>query len=81
MTAREMFEELEYELIQDDMHWVVYAINKKKWCRFEIAFLKHAKSIHLNTRLEISGHSFDIQELKAINKQVEELGWYDDSIN
>ena len=75
MTAKEMFEKLGYELIQDDMNWIVYTINKGKWFQFDISFFKQDKSVHLNTRETTFCHSFDMNELKAINKQIEELGW------
>ena len=75
MSAKEMFEALGYELIQDDMNWVVYTINKGKWFQFEISFFKQDKSVHLNTRETTFGHSFDMNELQAINKQIRELGW------
>ena len=80
-TAKEMFEELGYELIQDDMNWVVYTIHKEKWFQFEISFFKQDKSVHLNTRETTFGHSFDMQELQAINKQVEERGKINEKFN
>ena len=78
MTAKEMFEALGYELIQDDMNWLIYVINKGKWFQLDIAFSKYDKKVHLNTQEAVHGHTFDIQELKAINQQCKDLGWLDE---
>lgn len=75
MSAREMFEELGYELIQDDMYWLIYSFNKDKWYSFNIEFNKNEKQIHIAGKQPSNGKVIDMQEIKAINKQVEELGW------
>lgn len=75
MSAKEMFEELGYELIQDDMNWLIYSVNGSKWWSFNIDFNKNDKTIHFCTRNSVFGHSIDLRELKAINQQCKELGW------
>ena len=70
-----MFEELGYELIQDDMYWLNYSVNNKKWHSFNIDFNKNEKRIHFGTRNPVFGHSIDLKELQAINKQIDELNW------
>ena len=69
MSADEMFEELGYELWTDDKETIFYKGENKN-----IIFDKYTKEICLIDKAE-----FDIditmQELQAINKKVEELGW------
>lgn len=78
MNAKEMFENCGYELLQDDMNWLIYSINVGKWYQLDIAFSKFDKKVHLNTQSAVQGHTFDIQELKAINQQCKEIGWLDE---
>lgn len=75
MSAREMFKELGYILMQYDMNWVIYSSNNSKWYEFNIEFNKNKKQIHITGKQPSNGKIIDLQELKAINKQVEELGW------
>lgn len=70
MTAKEMFEKLGYELIQDNMNWLKYSFDR----RFDIEFYKPTKTIYMGTD-EVRFCSINVQELKAIKKQIEELGW------
>lgn len=78
MTAKEMFEELGYSLVENslglkyqklvaDMLWVIY---------FDIRFEYLTTGI-INDEYE-TYHILDMDELKAINKQCEELGWLED---
>lgn len=72
MSADEMFEELGYKKVQDDKYWVDY---KKR--NENISFNLTNKFIEA-TRLyreEYLDKRLNIQELQAINKKVEELGW------
>ena len=75
MSAKEMFEELGYKLIQDDMNWLRYGINISEWYEFDIEFNKNNKNITFSGRKPSNGRMVDLDELKAINKQIEELGW------
>lgn len=80
MSAKEMFEELGYEIDEESELEILY---KMKWeisSTYWIGFDKTKKTFEC---FEISDSPFNpsksfkigIDELKAINKQVEELGW------
>lgn len=64
MTAKEMFEKLGYE---EDFHFTYIKYYNKKEDRY-IWFYQETETIEIQ---------FDItmELLKAINKQIEELGW------
>ena len=64
MTAKEMFEELGYE---ENYHIAYIMFYSEKEDRY-IWFFKDTKTIEI--RFDIS-----MALLKAINKQIEELGW------
>ena len=70
MTAKEMFEELGYE--QKIKNNVIYYFKKihipKSYIIYSINFINDNKEIFISKNI-------DIKELKAINKQCEELGW------
>ena len=72
MTAKEMFEELGYE--QEMKNNVIYYFKKihipKSDIVYSINFIVEKKEIFISKNI-------DMQELKAINKQIEELGWYE----
>ena len=88
MTAKEMFEKLEYKCNEDD-DYIEYITTWNDWfgkgvC--EIAFDYNIKQIEIycyidrkNSLLSKKNENinvvFSIEELQAINKQVEELGW------
>lgn len=73
-TANEMFEELEYEKIRDDQNFILY-----KLCCSYIGFDLINKTIELSydDDGEDTSEYMTIEELQAINKKVEELGWKD----
>lgn len=75
MTAREMFEKYGEELIQDNEDWLIYSNKPKNWYAFNIEFNKKKKQIHISGELLSNGKVISLEELKAINKQIEELGW------
>lgn len=65
MKAKEMFEKLGYK--QEKDNWIIY-------CKNEDAI------IFMDDKTFYKRHYYDpgdinIEELKAINKQIEELGW------
>lgn len=70
MSAKEMFEELGYE--QNTKNNVIYYFKKihipKSYIVYSINFIADKKEIFINKNI-------DMQELKAINKQIEELDW------
>jgi hypothetical protein len=71
MTAKEMFEELGYEIYKG-FCYIEYTkekpINRYQSDSCQIRFYENDKKISVYQNL-------DLQELKAINKQIEELGW------
>ena len=73
-TAKEMFEELGYEVFEDYEPSLGTSIIVTK-IKFE-----HEQSIIFNKDLKRIVFDIDtcigIKELQAINKQVEELGWH-----
>jgi len=87
-SAKEMFEELGYrkEDVEDIFTGEVFEYDYKyvkfdgTWLR-EILINDTTKLIHFNTELfnRTQNEMLTPQELKAINKQVEELGWNNDN--
>ncbi len=81
-SAKEMFEDLGYELIEDSKSYLRYAdyFDKgKKYMGGElIDFDKKNKRFRL-TRKSCQGNTHfkygTLDELQAINKQIEELNW------
>ena len=73
MTAKEMFEKMDYKLIKDDENVIVYEYIDNE--DIYVCFLKKFKQI---TGLPTYDYFCDIDLLKAYNKQAEELGWLDD---
>lgn len=70
MTAKEMFEKYGYKKIQDDVNWLIYSFDNK----FKIMFYKPQQNFSIEC-LENIYNTIDMEELKVINKQCEELGW------
>lgn len=70
-TAKEMFEELGYEVYKG-FCYIEYTkkepINRYQCESYQIRFYENDKKVSAYQNLTIA-------ELKAINKQVEELGW------
>lgn len=71
-SADELFEELGYDkrynILKDEVLMIGYTMNNNDIEECEIIFLKKPKKI-------ILGITLGMQELQAINKKVEELGW------
>lgn len=80
IDARGMFDELGYELIEDSKSYLRYAnyFDKTNIDGEMIDFDKKNKRFRL-TRKSCQGNTHfkygTLEELQAINKQVEELGW------
>ena len=64
-------EELGYERIVDDTIGIIYRNNKHK---LEILFTKLTQEFHFSTDEDVFV-SITMEELKAIYKQCEDLGW------
>ena len=65
MSAKEMFEELEYEYEWNEANQIcVFNIDSNEWLWF-----------YLERKTFEYGEEISMELLKAINKQVEELGW------
>ena len=65
MSSREMFEELGYKQTNNNIYSTCYKNEKED---YYIYFYNYSKKIEVL-------HDITIQELQAINKQIEELGW------
>lgn len=69
MTAKEMFEKLGYEQIYNTINYIIYDYEEN----FEIKFYRPHKLIEIVGKEPYN--TLDMEELQAINKQIEELGW------
>ena len=71
MKAKEMFEELGYEIYKG-FCYIEYTkekpINRYQYESYQIRFYENDKKVSIYQNL-------DLNELKAINKQIEELAW------
>lgn len=76
-TANEMFEELEYIKEKEDNNYIIFEKGSSQ--RNRIIFSKNTKricGIYIDEDYEFNEPlDMNIQELQAINKKVEELGW------
>ncbi|MDD6467144.1 MAG: hypothetical protein PUF50_03075 [Erysipelotrichaceae bacterium] len=69
--AKEMFEELGYQLEENTgfNDWIVYVDNRTYYIEFDLVY----------KRVNISLYAIiDSKMIKAITKQMEELGWLDE---
>lgn len=96
MTAKEMFEKIGYNLTSNfDIKNIIYDKNMqyrnkiikcyecydKKYCDFRyIVFLESKKILKWNYSHQCLMF-ITYEEIKAINKQVEELGWNEEDLN
>lgn len=71
MTAREMFEKLGYKQMCNNSKYIIYAKRN-----IELDFEIERRVL---TVTDLS-YIFTPKELQAINKQAEELGWYNGRI-
>ncbi len=71
MSAKEMFEELGYKQISNSVNYIIYNFEEK----FELRFYLPQQEIEIIG--EPPFNTLDLDEIKAINKQIEELGWND----
>lgn len=71
MTAKEMFEKLDYDLYRNDSRITYEKYDKNDNCKM-IEFIDMKLKI-VDEDNEV--YELSLEELQAINKQVEELGW------
>lgn len=74
MSAREMFEELGYEYDDKKSRVIANLYDRDDTLSIHIAFNKANQRIGI----DCLAAALDMDELQAINKQVEELGWLDE---
>ena len=81
MNAEEMFEKLGYKQLgsfSPDDNYIIIAWNTEKYGEtFTIYFYgsKEVRTVMETKKGEIYPPIISLEELKAINKQIEELGW------
>ena len=81
MTAKEMFEELGYIQSANDDYEIVYNYDFSDFDTYSyICFNKNDEKIEMENNI-IVGSDITISVLKAINKQIEELGWINENNN
>lgn len=75
MTAKEMFEKLGYKIFENS-YWI-YLTKETTYHIDRISFIKNKKEIEIErfTENKTLTKKISVLELKAINKQIEELGW------
>ena len=74
MSAKEMFEKLGYKQSKPENVPVLFYVREVNSCE-EIIFDLKYKKIYKEIDGELTEITLD--ELKAINQQIEELGWYE----
>lgn len=84
MSAKEMFKKLGYKLDEQENCLVYWKVAKKQQLNFynmqneiQIEFNFNYKTVEKRELMQLDENSniIILQELQAINKQVEELGW------
>ena len=83
MSAKEMFEKLGYKLANDCKYYLFYEKALKENAEYEndylhISFEKKEKAFIKTYGDDNSPEIITMEELQAINKQIEELGWDND---
>lgn len=80
MSAKEMFEELGYKQIEYSNSYIVYNKFLKQEERYIIEFHNNDTTFskYKNRCGNIRDLFINLQEFKAIQKQIEELGWESD---
>lgn len=75
-TADEMFEELGYKKIEESKRYLRYGTNEYYGERIDFELkLKEIRCTRISCQRNTHFRYFTMQELQAINKKVEELGW------
>ena len=72
MTAKEMFEKLDYKVNGDEYKIIIYKTNVTGAMLYSCVFYN---TNNKKFRLKIYEQYMSLELLQAINKQIEELGW------
>ena len=75
MSAKEILEKLGYEETENDIYFLKYFKKGNLHHDKEIKFHKLDKTFTVKDDNGINYRWINLEELQAINKQVEELGW------
>lgn len=83
MNAREMFEKLGYSLKVDNNNLIEYS---KKDCGhiafdFDIETKRFYSRYFFSSSIQSTPHSITLDEFKAVQKKMEELGWFEEEKN
>jgi hypothetical protein len=83
MSAREMFEELSFYQTKNSSAYLIYEMYGKNQYTDEdiitrITFKKHEQLVKVKKIGKTTSYDFNSKEIKAIQKQIEELGWLDE---
>jgi len=70
MPAKEMFEELGFEFVDENRYSGVCIIYRKPYSKVEVFFIKSVKTYCLYNSRDVS-----VELHKAITQQLKELGW------
>lgn len=76
MSAKEMFDFLGYTITTDDYDMLVYTYKMQNDLYLKIKFNLLDKMIQIYYNHEMA-NCLNVDDINAINKQVEELGWLD----
>ena len=74
MSAKEMFEKLGYAVVYTNDNGDIQYEKQFEYAKVIIYFVNKEKLIEMICDTEIT-YTIEFDELQAINKQVEELGW------
>ncbi len=74
MSAKEMFEKLGYAVVYTNDNGDIEYKKQFEYVKVTIYFVNKEKVIEMSSDAEIT-YTIEFDELQAINKQVEELGW------
>lgn len=72
-SAKELFEELGYKLIENDKEEIEYK-KELEFNNYFIGFWRYSKKFFKTDSCDLA-IDITLDELKAINKQIEELNW------
>jgi len=75
MSAKEIFEKLGYVIREDDNQDLVYIKTFQNKPDYFLVFYKNTKDFEKYKNKTNISLCINIEELQAINKQIEELGW------